>query len=192
MNEHYVFITEPGEDIVHELISVDNLKDYQVKFNTGFHLTDKEAEIILGYMEGHEYMLGENQGKLYRGDLAETIGLICWEDFSMDETIDLVCEWNYELILEVDSLRNNPTDFIDFTKLQSRYESLKAEEVILDQLFEQTKYGRQVDDIAKRLADDFIANMNPEKKVLETVVLEEAIVTVAEQMKQYGSGGRGR
>jgi len=95
MNEEYAFITEPGENKVLELITVDELKDYQEKFNTGFHLTDKEAEVMLGYMEGHDYVLGENQGKLYRGDLAEVVGMICWEDFSMDDVIDLVCEWNY-------------------------------------------------------------------------------------------------
>ena len=126
MNEEYAFITEAGEDKVHKLITVEELKDYQEKFNTGFHLTDKEAEVMLGYMEGHDYLLGEIQGKLYRGDLAEVVGMICWEDFSMDDVIDLVCEWNYELILEADALRNNPRDLIDFSKMQSRYDSLKA------------------------------------------------------------------
>ena len=82
MNEEYAFITKPGENTVHELTTAEELKDYQEKSNSGFHLTDKEAEIILGYMEGHGYMLGENQGLIYRGDLAETVGMICWEDFS--------------------------------------------------------------------------------------------------------------
>ena len=192
MNEEYAFITKPGENTVHELITAEELKDYQEKFNSGFHLTDKEAEIILGYMEGHGYMLGENQGLIYRGDLAETVGMICWEDFSMDDAIDLVCEWNYELILEADALRNNPTDFIDFSKLQNRYESLKADELVMDRLFDQTKYGRDVQELAKRLADEFISKMSPNSKLMETKVLEEAIVTVTEQIHQYGSGGRGR
>lgn len=190
MNKEYAFITEPGEDTVHELTTVEELKDFQEKFSTGFHLTDKETEIILGYMEGHDYMLGETQGKLYRGDLAEAVGMICWEDFSMDDAIDIVCEWNYELILEADAMRSNPADFIDFSKSLSRYESLKVEETIMDRLFDQTKYGRDVQELAKRLADEFITKMNPVTK--ETKVLEEAIVSVTEQIHQYGSGGRGR
>ena len=192
MNEEYAFITEPGEDKVNELITVDELKDYQEKFNTGFHLTDKEAEVMLGYMEGHDYLLGEIQGKLYRGDLAEVVGMICWEGFSMDDVIDLVCEWNYELILEVDALRNNSTDLIDFSKMQSRYDSLKVEELIMDKLFQQTKYAKEVEDLAKMLADEFIMNMNPGQKAMETKVLEDAIVSVNEQIHQYGGRGRGR
>ena len=192
MNEEYAFITEAGEDKVHELITVDELKDYQEKFNTGFHLTDKEAEVMLGYIEGHDYLLGENQGKLYRGDLAEVVGMICWEDFSMDDVIDSVCEWNYELILEADALRNNPTDLIDYSKMQSRYDSLKAEELIMDKLFQQTKYAKEVEELARKLADEFIMNMNPGQKAIETKVLKDAIVSVNEQINQYGSRDRGR
>lgn len=192
MNKEYAFITEPGENTVHELTTVEELKDFQEKFSSGFHLTDKEAEIILGYMEGHDYMLGEAQGKLYRGDLAEVVGTICWEDFSMDDAIDIVCEWNYELILEAEAMRNNPADISDFSKSLSRYESLKVEETIMDRLFDQTKYGRDVQEFAKRLADEFITKMNPDIKEMETKVLEEAIVSVTEQIHQYGSGGRGR
>lgn len=192
MNEEYAFITEAGEDKVHELIKVEELKDYQEKFNTGFHLTDKESEVMLGYMEGHDYVLGENQGKLYRGDLAEVVGMICWEEFSMDDVIDLVCEWNYELILEADALRNNSTDLIDFSKMQSRYDSLKVEELIMDKLFQQTKYAKEVEELAKKLADEFIMNMNPGQKAMETKVLKDVIVSVNEQINQYGSRGRGR
>lgn len=192
MNEEYAFITEPGENKVHELITVEGLKDFQEKLNTGFHLTDKEAEIMLGYMEGHDYLLGENQGEFYRGDLAEVVGMICWEEFSMDDVIDLVCEWNYELILEADALRNNSTDLIDFSKMQSRYDSLKAEELIMDKLFQETKYAKEVEELAKKLADEFIMNMNPGQKAMETKVLKDVIVSVNEQIHPYGSRGRGR
>ena len=192
MNEEYAFITEAGEDKVHELITVEELKDYQEKFNTGFHLTDKESEVMLGYMEGHDYVLGENQDKLYRGDLAEVVGMICWEEFSMDDVIDIVCEWNYELILEADALRNNSADIIDFSKMQSRYDSLKVEEIIMDKLFQQTKYAKEVEELARKLADEFIMNMNPGQKAIETKVLKDAIVSVNEQINQYGSRGRGR
>ena len=193
MKEKYVFITEPGENTVHEMVKVEDLKDYQEKFDTGFHLTDKEAEIILGYMEGHDYMLGEVQGKFYRGDRSESDGVICWEEFSMDDAIDSVCEWNYELILEVEARRNNSEDLMDLSKLQSRYESLKAEETTMDCLFDQTKYGKDIQVIATKLAGEFIAKLNPEKLEIEKKELETAIVSVTEQIHQFGSsGGRGR
>lgn len=62
-------------------------------------MTDKEAEMLLGYMEGHDYVVGFAEGRLYRGDLDDVPGEIVWDDdFSVDDLIDTVCEWNYELI----------------------------------------------------------------------------------------------
>ena len=64
-------------------------------------MTDKEAEMLLGYMEGHDYVVGFAEGRLYRGDLDDVPGEIVWDDdFSVDDLIDTVCEWNYELILD--------------------------------------------------------------------------------------------
>ena len=101
-------------------------------------MTDKEAEMLLGYMEGHDYVVGFAEGKLYRGDLDDVPGEIVWDDdFSVDDLIDTVCEWNYELILDMDAERQNPKDMIDFSNKQSKYESLKRDEAILDRLFDQ-------------------------------------------------------
>lgn len=105
----------------------------------------------------------------------------------------MVCEWNYELILEADAKRNNPKDFMHFSKLQSRYEDLKAEEITMDRLFDQTKYGRDIQEVATKLANEFIAKMKPGELEIETRELEEVIVSVTEQIHKYGSsGGRGR
>lgn len=72
-------------------------------------MTDKEAEMLLGYMEGHDYVVGFAEGRLYRGDLDDVPGEIVWDDdFSVDDLIDTVCEWNYELILDMDAERQNP------------------------------------------------------------------------------------
>lgn len=92
-------------------------------------MTDKEAEMLLGYMEGHDYVVGFAEGRLYRGDLDDVPGEIVWDDdFSVDDLIDTVCEWNYELILDMDAERQNPKDMVDFSNKQSKYESLKQEE----------------------------------------------------------------
>ncbi|HKM33489.1 MAG TPA: hypothetical protein VJY54_01945, partial [Lachnospiraceae bacterium] len=77
-------------------------------------------------------------------------------------------------------------------KMQSRYDSLKAEELIMDKLFQQTKYAKEVEILAKKLADEFIMNMNTGQKAMETKVLKDVIVSVNEQINQYGSRGRGR
>ena len=68
----------------------------------------EDAAILLNYMEGHDYAIGiDSDGKMYRQDVAEENGEI--EPYSIDDVIDTVCEWNYELILDADAHRNDPT-----------------------------------------------------------------------------------
>lgn len=152
-----------------ELSTVETLLEFQRNFETGFHFTDKEAEIILDYFEGHDYVLGHVEGILHRGDLADKKDETVWEEFSMDDVIDLVCEWNYEFILDIDAERQNARDMIDFGNKQSRYDNLKSEEQILDKLFDQTKYGKQVEELAVKLADELIANSPQGKDISDTV-----------------------
>ena len=43
---------------------------------------------------------------MYRQDIAEENGEI--EPYSIDDVIDIVCEWNYELILDAEAHRSDP------------------------------------------------------------------------------------
>ena len=148
-------------------------------------MTDKEAEMLLGYMEGHDYVVGYAEGKLYRGDLGEVPGEIVWDDYSVDELIDSVCEWNYEMILDRDAERQNPKDMVDFANIQSEYERLKTDEAILDRLFDQTKYRADIDKLAEELANQFIQNLN-----LNGV--ESSVKTLVADIKQPVVTGRAR
>ncbi len=191
MDKEQVFFSEPGDGLLHEMRTKEELIAFQKKYETGFELTDKEAELIVGYMEGHDYILGEDDGTLYRGDLDEKPGAICWDEFSMDDAIDSVCEWNYELILDADAKRNNPTDFVDFSNSQNWYEGLKADEQILDKLFEQTKYGRDMEALAQKLAAEIITGISMVEPK-DTDEIGKVVAAVSEQVKQYSSGGKSR
>jgi len=135
-------------------------------------MTDKEAKLLLGYLEGHDYVVGFAEGQFYRGDLDEVPGEIVWDDYTVDDLIDAVCEWNYELILDMDAERQNPKDMIDFGNKQSKYESLKADEAVLDKLFDQTKYRAGIDRLAEELANQFIQNLDMKglDRTVETLV----------------------
>ena len=99
----------------------------------------EDAAILLNYMEGHDYAIGiDSDGKMYRQDIAEENGEI--EPYLIDDVIDIVCEWNYELILDAEAHRSDPKDFNDYNEYQSKYESLKADEKRLDRLFDKTSY----------------------------------------------------
>ena len=144
----------------------------------------EDAAILLNYMEGHDYAIGiDSDGKMYRQDVAEENGEI--EPYPIDDVIDTVCEWNYELILDADAHRNDPKDFKDYSEFQDKYDSLKADEKRLDRLFEKTSYGKELIEVATELADRVIAQLGNKE-------LEKAAVTVAEGVREYSTGKRGR
>ena len=164
------------------LSTVEALLNYQENNDTGFHFTDKEAEVILGYMEGHGYTLGQIDGVLYRGDLEDKPNETVWEEFSMDEVIDSACEWNYELILDMDAERQNAPDLIAFSNMQSKYQNLKQDEILLDKLFDQTKYAVVIEKTAERLANEFLANLSKGKD-LDTEVKNLTSVIIQPQVQ---------
>lgn len=185
MNEEFKFCSIPGDGTVEELTTTDAFKKYVEEHHPQYHFTDKETELLLGYYEGHGYVLGSKDGTLYRGDLVETQGTTWWTDYTMDDVIDMACEWNYELILEIDAERQNPKDFVDFANKQSYYVQLKEDEVVLDRLFEQTKYHVQVNEVAQQLADAFVESLNH-------TPVEQAITGLVSGIKQQAVGGRAR
>ena len=145
----------------------------------------EDAAILLNYMEGHDYAIGiDSDGKMYRQDIAEENGEI--ELYPIDDVIDTVCEWNYELILDADAHRADPKDFQDYSEYQKKYESLKADEKRLDRLFDKTCYGKEIIEVATKLADRVISQLGNKED------LEKAAVTVAEGVKEYSTGKRGR
>lgn len=145
----------------------------------------EDAAILLNYMKGHDYAIGiDSDGKMYRQDIAEENGEI--ELYPIDDVIDTVCEWNYELILDADAHRADPKDFQDYSEYQKKYESLKADEKRLDRLFDKTCYGKEIIEVATKLADRVISQLGNKEN------LKKAAVTVAEGVKEYSTGKRGR
>lgn len=121
--------------------------------------------------------------KLFDVDYIDDNGEI--EPYPIDDVIDIVCEWNYELILDAEAHRSDPKDFNDYNEYQSKYESLKADEKRLDRLFDKTCYGKELIEVATELADRVIAQLGNKE-------LEKVAVTVAEGVREYSTGKRGR
>ncbi|MDD3417103.1 MAG: hypothetical protein EOM34_08640 [Clostridia bacterium] len=72
---------------------------------------------------------------------------------------------NYEFILDIDAERQNARDFIDFGNKQDRYNLLKAQERVLDHLFEQTKYAVIIEKTAEKLGTEFLADLASGKEL---------------------------
>lgn len=177
MDEKMHFMTEAGE-------LLDWMREHEE-----FKIINKvEAQMLLDYIEGHDYRLStDKEGNLVRVDVSDD--QYDTDEYSVDDLIDSVCEWNYELILHTTEEMNKP-DISDaeYSKLEEKMNSLKEQEQILDKLFDQTKYAAKVEVLATELAEAFIAN-------LERNGVDKAVGTLCEAirdepLKEGDRGGR--
>lgn len=148
------------------------------------NLSHMEVELLLNYMEGHGYCIGDQDGCFIRMDVNEPDGEI--DEYTIDELIDTVCEWNYELIQEANERRNSPDDFLDFCQSQKKYEALREDEKVLDKMFNRTCYGKEIHELAVKLADEVIQNLNSNKGI------DTVIASVTEEVKQYSTDKKGK
>ena len=124
-----------------------------------FQINEKEADLLCGYMDGHGHVIGQKDGQLCCGDLCAETDRTVWEETTIDDIVDSVTEWNYELLKEAREFMENPKDFDDFVFQHSRHEELCADEKVLDAMFDRTKYGEQIERMAEALAAQFIQNL---------------------------------
>ena len=174
MDKKMNFITE-----VHEL--TEYLKQQNIKFEAELN----DYQILLNYMEGHDYRLAsDKEGNLYQVDIAEEEPRT--ESCSMDDVIDIVCEWNYELLRYTAEQLEQSTDKEEADRLGIKLSSLRSEEERLDKLFEQTKYPKELDELAIVIADGFLQR-------LDVVGIDQAVEELGQNIKSYAArGGGGR
>ena len=163
----------------------EELLSWAATRHPAFQMNREEAELLLNYMEGHAYAVGAAaDGEMVRVSIQEDTETV--EAYSLDELIDAVSEWNYEMLQEADTKRRNPANFIEFANEQARYESLLEEEKLLDPLFDQTVYGKHIDRIAKELAGALIDSLGCEEQ------LDACIEEVADCIRGGVTDNKGR
>ena len=166
MRNEIELITEPKE-----------LLKWMVAHDVLIDLSAEDATLLLGYMEGHDYGVAVTEdGDLVRVDLSSEQPEP--DDYSVDELIDQVCEWNYEMILDADMRRKNPKNAAEFMEEQSRYEAYMMDERKLDRMFDQTKYAVEIEKTAHRLAEKVLTEM--------TINQQKAAAVIAGGIKKYG------
>ena len=174
-------------DDVDEIVTAEELIEFIKNSENKIDLSEKEADLLVGYMEGHDYILGVCNGELLRGDKADNNERIVWEEYNFEDVIDIVCEWNYELILAQEDIRDNPDNFIEFANAENYYKELKKEEVILDKLFAHTHYSKEIEATAEKLANEVVEIMSENKDRIT-----EAASEVVKEIHHYSEGRRGR
>lgn len=144
-----------------------------------FPMSEKEADLLLGYMEGHEFLLGKKEGKLFRGDLCYAQEKIRWTEDSIDDAINCVTEWNNEFV-EFAKTRMEYADKLDFPEKKAYYDILCEDEKILSELFERTRYGKELKELAERII----------KKHSQDMQLPEKIGRAAQRMPEESEVGK--
>ena len=110
-----------------------------------------------------DYELVLQNGELFRHDVAEQPGEL--QEYDIDDVIDIVCEWNYELKTDARHGMEDPNDFIDFCNYKEAFDALSADCENLDRLFARTKYGRA----NEKLVEQIVAKEMGVDAVRETV-----------------------
>lgn len=137
MVEEMIFIKEPKELLLWMKMTEQKIQ-----------LSEKDAEVLLGYMEGHDYAIGVKGTELFSVDVAEEDAPVV--PYTVDELIDRICEWNYELIEDAEYGMANPKDFEDYCKYKDTFDKLKADEDQLNKMFGQTIYGQKVVQVVQK------------------------------------------
>lgn len=112
VKESYVGITKPETLLVWVSFS-----------RPGFEISEKQAELVLNYMECHEYTLSVSGMKMARTDITDGKTI----PYSLDDVIGTVYEWNYKIGHGLaDGMANPENDCL-----------------LLGRLFAQTVYGKE-------------------------------------------------
>lgn len=164
--------------------NADSLLAFQRQHEPELGLTKEEAELLLGYLEGHDYCIGVMNGKLFRGDLDGTENGILWEPYPLDDVIEICCDWNFDLILEEEA-RTVPDE-----KDRARYAAYKADEVKLDRLFDRTGHGKEMEALAGQMADAIIAEFR-EKNFHDSQEVQKSVEAAADTVVQKRTESRG-
>lgn len=134
-------------ETVYSIDSADGLITFLKTVGSSVKLQKKGAEIILNYLSWHQVqLLADKDAKLYL-----TMKDKETEETTIDDVVDLVCEYNYEEIYEAEESVKEESDFVNKCRLEKRLEELKSDKYILDKIFYHTKYGRKVGVVADRI-----------------------------------------
>ena len=129
-------------------------------FKETFPMTEEEGQKLVDYLEGHGYLLGYMDGGMLRGNLCDEQDKVTWEPYTIDDAVDAVTEWNFELIKNAEAAVTNSKDMIDFANQKSRLDSLREDEQILDKMFDRTTHGKMIEAIGTSLAEALIEDIN--------------------------------
>lgn len=154
-----------------------------------FPMTAEEADVLLGYVEGHGYALAGKDGRLYRGDICGQPEKTSWEEYDIEDLVDDANEWNFEMMQDSERLMDELESYDDYQLVSESYEAMRRDEKILDGLFDRTKYGKELEDMAVCIADGIISSLSAGKDIDSAIgQLKEGIAGMRENSAEKEKG----
>ena len=102
---------------------------------------------------------------------------IRWMEDTIDDVVNAAYEWNDETIKLAEAQIVIAATPSDCEKEKEWLASLREDEKILDELFDRTRYGKELSELAEKLADEFIRDMASKEGI------DGAIERMAEAVK---------
>lgn len=118
------------------------------------------ARIILDYMAEHGMTLAVRNQELMVLDAGEESPE--YKPYSIDDAIHDVCEWNLELIQDMEEGMKNPVDQKEYNQFSDAFDILKKQEKVLDELYQQTKYEQIAQECALEVIRAVLGNVPEE------------------------------
>lgn len=143
-------------DTNYQVDSSKGLLTYLKTVESSVKIQRRGAEIILNNLSEHNVQIcTDKEANLYM-KIADNEA----EETTIDDVVDLVCEYNYEEIYETEEKVKSESDFVSRCKIEKRLDELKREKQILDKIFYHTKYGRKVGVVADRICAGLCEKLN--------------------------------
>ena len=134
-------------DTNYQIDSAKGLLTYLKTIESAVKIQKRGAEIILDSLSEHNVQLyADKDAALYTKDAGGEAELT-----TVDDVVDMVCEYNFEDIYDLEDSIKKESDFVSRCKAQKRLDELKRDKQILDKIFYHTKYGRKVGVVADRI-----------------------------------------
>lgn len=154
-----------------------------------FPMTAEEADVLLGYVEGHGYALAGKDGRLYRGDICGQPEKTSWEEYDIEDLVDDANEWIFEMMQDSERLMDELESYDDYQLVSESYEAMRRDEKVLDGLFDRTKYGKELEDMAVCIADGIISSLSAGKDIDSAIgQLKEGIAGMRENSAEKEKG----
>ena len=118
-------------------------------------LRRRGAEILMEYLSMHGKALSANDS----GELFINNGILT-EKTTFDEVVEQVCDWNYKALIDAKDRKENPVDFLDYCRSCTLEKDLEEHKFILDRIFKQTVYGREIQMTAHKIAREMMKEMH--------------------------------